>query len=721
MIANAINQMSAVTNPLIQLLDGKRGNRHVGFTIHASYGEMVVMTNDRWRQDADGMPMNSYLLSTSVDVDNFGTAELIDKRAVLLRIVGRTEIATDRDALNAIMEHFQDQPQTVDPAFRTMEPISFAMLQWSGIKTKILGTFYMDADSRLRFGADIEDFFAARQMKVLKPGPEALEAIVNFVDPIRLKKATDDAASMGMKRTPKPFRIGTVRFTSAAHMSGNGAQPGAPVKIFPGDFLGRRTAVFGMTRTGKSNTTKTMVSAVMLSSLETDLPVGQVIFDVNGEYSNANNQDKGSSIADVFSDNTVRYRSKLTPGFRDLRVDFYRSFDMGHQFIASNLRDEGGSMSDELKAFLALDLTQPADPADMGAQTLWRRRTAIYQCILKAAEYPHPANFKIEFPAGEDALSEIYNHAPDIQAATQPNATNKSARAAAVSAYFSLNSGGKAGYWVASPDDAVAFWTKVRAIEKDLRDNRPASTITVKNKAWLSEEEFAILCVLVGRSGKTDTPIRSRTAIRTAASQFHSPTGSANVARDIYGLLEQGRIVIVDLSVGPPSIRERMAERIARYVFDASSEKFTSGGIPPRIIVYVEEAHNLIGKKADLDTTWPRIAKEGAKYGISMVYATQEPSSVHPNILSNTENFFVTHLNNDTEIRALSSYYDFHDFDESLKRCQDVGFARVKTLSANFTTPTQILEFDPNRIAAEYGQAKQNAPTWFKAVVPAVS
>ena len=107
MISNTINQMSAATNPLIQLLDEKRGNKHVGFTIHASYGEMIVMTNDRWRQEADGMPMNSYLLATSVAVDNFGTADSIDKRAILLRIVGRAEIATDRDALHAIMEHFQ--------------------------------------------------------------------------------------------------------------------------------------------------------------------------------------------------------------------------------------------------------------------------------------------------------------------------------------------------------------------------------------------------------------------------------------------------------------------------------------------------------------------------------------------------------------------------------------------------------------------------------------
>ena len=142
-----------------------------------------------------------------------------------------------------------------------------------------------------------------------------------------------------------------------------------------------------------------------------------------------------------------------------------------------------------------------------------------------------------------------------------------------------------------------------------------------------------------------------------------------------------------------------MAERIAKDIFNRSSEAFVGATIPPRIVIYVEEAHNLIGKKADLDSTWPQLAKEGAKFGISLVYATQEPSSIHPNILANTENLFVTHLNNDGEIRALASYYDFADFADGLKRCQDVGFARVKTLSSNFISRKslrlEMLEYRP--------------------------
>jgi hypothetical protein len=514
---------------------------------------------------------------------------------------------------------------------------------------------------------------------------------------------------MGMRRAPTPFRIGKVRFTSSSHLGA--AETEVPVTIFPGDFLGRRTAVFGMTRTGKSNTTKTMVSAVSLSAFETDLAVGQLIFDINGEYSNANQQDQGSSIAEVFADNTIRYRALSAPGFRDVRVNFYESLELGLSFIAANLRDSGGSMSDDLQTLLAHDLSEP-DPNSHSEHTRWQRQVSIYRSILAKSGFAAPPNYRIIIPVSVEALVEIYNNDQNIS--TAHPATNNPGRAAAVATYFQMRALG-AGRYEADPQQAVEFWTVVREVEKqlggpdELRGIRGAS-----NRKWLNSVEYALLCVLIGRSSKNDNPIRSSNAIRTAAVQFHSPAGSADIGRDIYQLLTQGRIVIVDLSVGPPSVRERMAETIAARIFRESSDQFINGRVPPGIVLYVEEAHNLIGKSAELDATWPRIAKEGAKYGISLVYATQEPSSIHPNILANTENLFVTHLNNDGEIRALSSYYDFIDFAESLKRCQDVGFARIKTLSSNFITPTQIDFFDVNRFRQEYARLQGVGCSWFR-------
>ena len=217
-------------------------------------------------------------------------------------------------------------------------------------------------------------------------------------------------------------------------------------------------------------------------------------------------------------------------------------------------------------------------------------------------------------------------------------------------------------------------------------------------KDWITEECKCLLNLLCQKndSGAFITGYR----LLSSATKYHTPNRTDDVAKEIYQYLVEGKIVIIDLSVGNATLREKISKKIAAYIFNASMDKFTNDEKPSNIVIYIEEAHNLIGKGMDLTDTWPRLAKEGAKYKIALVYATQEVSSVHPNILANTENWFVTHLNSDKEIGELAKFYDFADFKQSLLRSQDVGFARVKTLSSPFVIPIQIDKFDPEKIKA---------------------
>ena len=56
------------------------------------------------------------------------------------------------------------------------------------------------------------------------------------------------------------------------------------------------------------------------------------------------------------------------------------------------------------------------------------------------------------------------------------------------------------------------------------------------------------------------------------AVKYHTPTRSGDVAEEIYAHLVAGNIVIVDLSVGPATIRDKVSKTIAAKIFNASMQ-----------------------------------------------------------------------------------------------------------------------------------------------------
>jgi DNA helicase HerA-like ATPase len=121
---------------------------------------------------------------------------------------------------------------------------------------------------------------------------------------------------------------------------------------------------------------------------------------------------------------------------------------------------------------------------------------------------------------------------------------------------------------------------------------------------------------------------------------FHTSVEQDAFETDILTQLRAGRIVIVDLSIGSPEVQALFSERICRHVFGDSMQRFTQA-VPNNFIqFYFEEAHNLFPKKDDKDLSliYNRLAKEGAKLHLGLIYATQEVSSISANILKNTQN-----------------------------------------------------------------------------------
>ena len=666
-------------DPLLGLI-ADADAQHVGYVFRMDYSAALVMTNDHWRNKVGGIPLGCILIATEIEFADATTYDPEMASLVVMRVMGPARLPQDDDMMRACIE--MHQRRTARPRqdeHDGMDGMTHGHFQWGGLECRILGTMYR-RDGRMVLGADVEDFPSAVQYRVYKAVGPGLESIINFVDPIRETAALKTAQLLGFPSLPPKVEIGTVRYTSARQKH-DGSGAAVPVRVQPFDILARRTAVLGMTRTGKSNTTKTLASEIALAALAGGQKVGQLIFDVSGEYANANQQDDGSSLAEVFdpANMVVRYRGRETPGFRDIRPNYYEDFEVSLGNLQSLLtNDPNPGASQEFMNFMDLSVPEPPR-SDYSATNKWHVKRALFHAILFKANFDLPANFKVRFVASQAVVNEVGK-------ALHKDGTSEE--------WLALAGGTSANNGVIctmSPDAAADWFAAVWECHQ--------VRVKANTKPWLDGDGVVMADVLTGKStANSGRPIAGLRAI-TRQRHYHSSRGTADVAADVYRELKDGKIVILDLSVGTEAVRKSMSERIAKHVFFSNLEAFHAGGTPPNIVLYVEEAHNLIGIDARPDETWPRIAKEGAKARIALVYATQEPSSVQRNILANTENLFCTHLNNDDEVRTLSKYYDFADFSESIKKVQDVGFARVKTLSSAFVIPTQINKFDPAVIA----------------------
>ncbi len=621
-----------------------QADRFIGWLGQLDFERALVLTSDAWKVAAGGVPPHCFLLAAPVG------AEPVE--IFLLRVTGAAEVPADPE-LRAKLETFKGRSPVAGPG-GTVEEFQFGLLQ-----CRVLGTFYLQA-GQLRLGSDVENYAVAAGWAVHRPGGAALEAIVNYLSPERLAASREEARRLGLAGDLPHFSIGTVRYASTERRRRSEPAGLAEFHLNAVDFLARRTAVLGMTRTGKSNTVKQLVSVVKRTGAGAQLKIGQIIYDLNGEYANANQQDQGS-IAGVFPADTVRYRMFPTPGFEVILNNFFRQIAEGHSTLRGLI--EGGKLprSADLEAFLTMDFTEPdketcsSDYEFQRQAAMFNLKVAAYQALLVRAGYELPAGFKFAFEV-------------------QPGIRNK------VNPAVDPANG-------LTAQQAIEWFQLVRQIQDEL--------VTSTGKSWVEPDTNVLINLLLQENDQGGYIPGYR--LLQPFKDYHAPNRSTDVCDEIYHHLVNGRIVILDLSVGDPVQRERLSKRIARHILRNSMAAFNAGQHPPHIVIYVEEAHNLVGRHEPLTGIWPTIAKEGAKARLAFVYATQEVSSIHPSILANTENILAMHLNNHHEIGELAKYYDFGDFAASLIRAQDVGFARIKTLSNPFVIPVQINRFDPEQ------------------------
>jgi hypothetical protein len=640
------------------LLADDRSTR-IGAIYRIDYSEAVVLTHDRWKFDAGGIPQFSFLLATARDV---AAPEPDDDEVLLLRVEGTAPLSLETDlhavreeSLRAALSSNQDPSPSVVLDVE-MDPFTKNRVSFTGVKCRILGTFYedeVDGQKVLEFGADVDNFYATSTYRVLKPVGEGLSAIASYLKPTG--------------RPVERVRVGAVRYSATRRRAKSSKQADAGVEVNIRDFIGNKTALLGMTRMGKSNTAKIIIARTFAVSEQqraaSGKPIGQLIFDPQGEYANPNTQD-GTEIAAIGA-NHVRIFKFGADGseshVKPLNINFFaeNQIDAVQGLIADQLSTED---SGYVKDFAGTSYAD--EPGDQSATTQAQRaRLALYGALIQAG-FTAPANFQARVnikTSFQQTLNTALNMTPFVQ-------VGKTANIVAIAAAHICPLVDKiVELREAGDTDAIDF-------TKDVR--------------WKSVEP-----IFTAKSGgrnvrgwKNLNPLRP----------FHSPLTTQDPALEIYDELLQGRIVIVDLHVGAEAITKALSESITRRLLAKQTEVFTSGQDPPHIQVMLEEAHNLFSSdryKNELDV-WVKLAKEASKLNLGMTYATQEVSGVAHQVKANTANWVVAHLNNTTEVRELAKFYDFGSFAEAIVASEDRGYVRLKTLSSPYIVPVQIDRYD---------------------------
>lgn len=120
-------------------------------------------------------------------------------------------------------------------------------------------------------------------------------------------------------------------------------------------------------------------------------------------------------------------------------------------------------------------------------------------------------------------------------------------------------------------------------------------------------------------------------------------------------------IVIVDLNLLAAEVLENVTALIGRLILEFLQRLGETGGEEARgslpIVLVLEEAQNYIREKRQSDepsisqTVFERIAREGRKYGLGLVVASQRPSELSKTVLSQCSSFIVHRLQNPEDLR----------------------------------------------------------------------
>lgn len=616
----------------------------IGYVLELGFDTAKIITSDTYKIIVGGIPRGSFLIMAPTEYGK------IPPHFSLLRVKGVSTTPLSSQVQQTYFElHKKSMPE--------LDIWTQSELQWGALECDVLGMFYANPTqtSKLEFSGDVNNIVSAHRYKVYAPDNILLDLIVN-----------------GTVTADLQYELGSLR-TMECLLSDSNNQPKIPVKISMNDFKGRRTAMFGKTRLGKSNVVKLIAQGMIDATKSADAKdsVGQLIFDINGEYANDNPQDGNKSLRSANEDRCQVYALTTRQGTpsKPLRLNFFEYPDSGLQILASML-EEDKQRSNYIRSFTSVSLQSFEEIEAMESErdkSNAARRVMMYWAILN----------KAGFSSNESNLrSKI--HATQYVKGFDPH-FRKELR----EAVFGKDT------LPPAPTSMSTLQSELEAIASFRNQNPDAPALKKDGEPIFDPDDMALLSFLVPASGSGPS------ILRPYAKFHHKDAGQFST--EIVELLDKGSTVILDLGNATDEVRRYFSNMLSLDVFRHQEKKFVDNKLDNHFVeLYFEEAHNLFPiNDKEFTGVYTRFAKEGAKFHIGMVYSTQSPSTINKELLAQTENFFVGHLSSQDEAHALSRLQvAFEGTEQDILRSKTPGFMRMLTMSNRFVVPVQAMLFE---------------------------
>ena len=196
-------------------------------------------------------------------------------------------------------------------------------------------------------------------------------------------------------------------------------------------------------------------------------------------------------------------------------------------------------------------------------------------------------------------------------------------------------------------------------------------------------------------SGQSAEISAAKSNMYNLVSHLHDP--NSRLIEEVETLLREGRVVIVDISLLSSTAGYNVAGLIIRNIFNYNQENFTGDGSSIPVIAIIEEAQSVLGKSLSETSPFVEWVKEGRKYDLGAIMVTQQPGSIAPEILSQSDNWFVFHVLSEGDASVLHRYNSFYSKDIILNIINEPIIGNCYMWSAPiqpFVLPVRIRSFE---------------------------